>query len=166
MRHVRIIFFWLGVTLLAGSTTLYTGCTTLGPGGEPPVVILSDLRPLEMTLFEQRFQVRLRIQNPNQKSLDITGMHYTLYLQDRVFAHGISDQQVIVPAFGEAVIDSTVASRLDNILEQLFNRGKDTAGNLKYRLEGMIAINKRLGRIPFESTGEFHFPAHPARPTP
>lgn len=163
MKHGRILLSWLGMTLLAGCAAIFTGgCATLGPGGEPPVIILSDLRPLEMTLFEQRYRVLLRIQNPNPKSLDIIGMHYTLYLHDRVFAHGISDQRLSVPAFGEAVIDSTVASRLDRMLEQLFDREKDAAGSLKYRLEGRIAIDGRLGRIPFESAGEFRLPARPA----
>ena len=40
---------------------------------EPPKISIANIAPKDFTIFEQRFDVQLRIQNPNEKELGING---------------------------------------------------------------------------------------------
>ncbi len=121
---------------------------------ETPRVSLNDIKPLDMTLFEQRYMLKLRVQNPNEVDLAIRGMSYTVYINDRKFADGVSQQVVTVPAFGEQVVEVEVVSNLLRIIEQFSNRDKESRGKLNWRINGGLSLENRLGRLPFEYSGE------------
>lgn len=127
------------------------GCAALAGKTEPPQVSLAGLQIVEMGLFEQRFNLKLRIQNPNDFSLPIRGMTYDLELNEQQFARGVSNQSVTVPALGEGLVDVQVVSNLFNVLEQLRSL---SGGQFSYRLSGGVSLAHRAARIPFEYQGQ------------
>ena len=86
----KFVSLWLVVLL--------TGCAALQDSLEAPHVTLTDLRMLDMTLFEQRYGLKIRVQNPNPVELPITGMNFRLDVNDSELGRGVSDQPVTVPA--------------------------------------------------------------------
>jgi LEA14-like dessication related protein len=50
---------------------------------EPPRVSLAGLEIVDANLFEQRYALRLRLQNTNDMTLSITGLDYEVFLNDR-----------------------------------------------------------------------------------
>jgi hypothetical protein len=54
------------VTLLFA--VIFSGCAAMQDSLEAPYVTLTDLRMLDMTLFEQRYGLKIRVQNPNPVS--------------------------------------------------------------------------------------------------
>jgi len=99
-----------GLAIIAMLVVL-TGCAALDKTA-PPQITLSDIRMLEGGLFEQRFQVDLRIRNPNDFDLPIDGLTFALELNGSDFADGVSDQRVTVPRLGEAVVPVTASTTL------------------------------------------------------
>ncbi len=132
---------------------LFGGCAGVPAYSDPPRVSLTDLKPLGMTLFEQRYLLRLRIQNPNPAELPIRGMNYEVYLNGEKFAYGVSSQAVTVPAFGEKVVEVEVISTLLDIVEQI--RGwKPGQQKLTWRISGGLKIENLPGSVPFDYEGQ------------
>lgn len=77
MRREHARRFTAGVFTLA-----LVACQTAGTSLAPPIVHLADLRVKDVRLFEQRYTLALRIENPNPQELPIWGMAYRMSLND------------------------------------------------------------------------------------
>ena len=152
------VFFALFFVLLSLSMLL-AGCAAMGPGMEKPTVTVIDLRPGEVKALEAIFILELRIMNPNDFPLDISGLNCDLKIDGKRFASGISDVRQEVPAFGTATIPVTVyASMFEMVTSviQIIQEADQQNGNVKplrYELAGKIRLEGR-GSFPFDSKGE------------
>src|SRR4029078_547357 len=79
---------------------LVAACSSMPKDFEAPRVHIADLRAKEMTLFEQRFDVKLRLQSANDADLRINGLRFEIELNDHEFANGMSGQRVSVLRVG------------------------------------------------------------------
>lgn len=136
---------------------LIPGCASLGSKPEPPEVSIAGLGMVSADLFEQRFSLRLRFLNPNDFPIDIQGMNYKVLLNGKSFASGVSNREVHVPAFGEAVSEVEVVSNITRIVGQLKHLATASGGrgpeSLDYRIEGGIKLSNWSAKIPFEYEG-------------
>lgn len=139
--------------LLAGmAMTLVVACAGVVPRPEPPNVTLSGLALEEFGLVEQRYRLRLRIQNPNAVELPISGMAFSLDLNGVEFAHGASAEIQPIPAFGERLVDIPVTGSLMGILRQLQMLGGGIE-RITYRLTGKIVLTRHAIEMPFDYRG-------------
>ena len=136
---------------------LATACASLGQYPEAPRVSLVSIQPGEMTLFEQRFAVQLRVLNPNASAIPVQGLSYALEINGREFAYGASAQSIEIPAFGEALLDVEISSNLLSVVRQLQTMGDTPRSSLYYRLAGKINLANHLGSLPFDYTGELEY---------
>jgi len=128
-----------------------TGCAGLDDT-KPPQVALSDMRMLQGTLFEQRFELDLRIRNPNDFDLPIDGLTFALELNGSAFADGVSNERVTVPRLGEAVVPVTASTTLVNMVQQAMRLGQ--RADLDYRLSGDVYLAGLARRaVPYERSG-------------
>ena len=142
-------------------TALLLGCASLGQRREPPIVTLAGLQMGEMTLFEQRYRLQLRVQNPNDVELPISGLQCTLVINDREFATGVSDASVTVPRFGEALLSIDVISDLRRVVAQLRDRERQSLNSITYHLSGKFTLEGSPFPVPFDYHGEFELQAAP-----
>ncbi len=117
-----------------------------------PKVDLLAIEPLQFGLFEQRFNIRLRLQNMNDFELAIRGMAYSLKLNGADFAEGVSDQVITIPEYGEEIIEVPVSANLRALFRQLTHID---AAPLHYQLSGHLALMHSLLKLPFDYEGEF-----------
>ncbi len=120
-----------------------TGCAT-----QPAVeVYVTDLRPLPSTLFEQRLQLDLRIQNLTDKPIQASGMNVRLELNDRQWGRGVSAESLQIPALGEGRASVAVSSGVfDTVRQLLAMQGRET---FSFGLSGrliMPGLDKRFRR--------------------
>jgi LEA14-like dessication related protein len=111
-----------------------SGCAGIRMHTEPPYVSLVNMNILQIGIFEQRFLLQLRIQNPNDFALSISGMKYTLMINEKDFARGVNRQSVNLPAYGEEIVDVEVVSDLGNLLNQIRELGTGQKQTLSFRL--------------------------------
>ncbi len=142
------------VTFLLLVAGTFAGCAAWQTPLETPHVTLTDLRMLDMTLFEQRYGLKIRVQNPNPVELPITGMNFQLDINDAELGRGVSDQPVTVPAYGEAVVEIKLTSNLARIIDQIRGLESGKGQSLRYRLAGGISVANHLGKLPFDYQGE------------
>ncbi len=123
---------------------------------EPLSATVADIRPLEVTLLEQRFSVKVRVLNPNDLDIEFDGVVFDLELNGKPFAKGVSSQKGTIPRFGEALIDVNVVSGLSGILRQV-NELRSGREAVTYRLSGRVSTST-FGTVPFETKGELRLP--------
>ena len=149
------------ISLLACLTLWLAACAGLGGIRETPRVSLVSIEPLELGLLEQRYRLGLRILNPNAVELPLTGLSYSLEINGREFAYGVSRQAVTIPALGEAMLEVDVISSLLDVLQQLQTLDDAARESLDYRLTGKINLASNTLRLPFDYSGSLSWRAAP-----
>jgi LEA14-like dessication related protein len=125
---------------------------------EPLNATIADITPLDMSVLEQRYAVKVRLLNPNDAEIAFDAVVFDLEINDKPFAKGVSRQGGVLPRFGEAVIEMQVVSGLQNILRQIAELQKGDRAGFTYRIKGRLHSTGGLGSIPFDTKGEFAFP--------
>ena len=128
---------------------LISGCAATSELANPPRVSLADLRLAEVSLIEQRYAAKLRVQNPNDADLSVRGMEYTIYINGRKFADGVSGRKFSVPSYSEKIIEVSLTSTVLRVFEQLQNLSSGEAQNFRYRITGSLSLDGLRGSIPF-----------------
>lgn len=141
-------------------------CAALDPRLEAPSVYVTALSLGESTLLEQRYTLRLRLQNPNQQTLSIEGLSFELELNGQPFAEGVSAEPLELPGFGEKELVVSASSHLGRVVEQLMGLMDEGRQSLDYRLRGKLALQGWVGRLPFEREGSIRLSPAPAKPAP
>ncbi|RDK05921.1 LEA type 2 family protein [Cupriavidus lacunae] len=132
-RSIRLYFICLYILVWLG------GCATL-TGQEPLRVTVAGIDPMAGEGLEMRFNVKLRIQNPNDSPIEFSGVSLQLDLNGQSFASGVSDQSGVVPRFGETVIDVPLTVPAFAAVRQAFAFvGGAKAGNIPYEVHGRLA---------------------------
>jgi len=133
---------------------VFAGCAGSGKISEAPYITLSNISLLNIGVFEQRYRIIMRIQNPNDVVIPINGMSYQIFINEQNFARGVSNKPVIISEFGEETVEVVAASDLTSILRQLQNLMAGGTRKVSYRLTGKAKLANRIRRLPFEYKGE------------
>ena len=152
-RHAwRVLAAGLLGALLLG------GCS-LVPKFEKPTLELVSLKLADGNLLSQRFNVRLKVLNPNDRALPVNGLRYTVEIDGKAFGKGESTRAFTVPARGEAEFDMTLDANLAGAVAAVLSRRERAKGReLEYRLKGTVSIDLSLMRsLDFDQVGSFRF---------
>lgn len=142
----------LGATLLLAAAL--AACASIAPRLETPRLSVMGVKMLEASLFEQRFEVRLRVQNPNDLDLPVRGLDLEFELGGEKFATGVSAREFTVPALGEAEFDMLLTSNAATALLNLARAGEGKRESLDYVIKGKLRTSLGLLRtVPFEERG-------------
>lgn len=140
MRHLALFILYLAVL---------TGCAGWFVKGEPPEVLLINITPLDGTPFEQRLQMDLRIRNPNDFDLQVTGMDFRLDLNGKRLARGLGNKELTVPRLSESIVSLETSTSTLDVVRQLLGFGK--VQEVVYSISGVLHLKD--GRLPFENSG-------------
>ena len=141
---------WLVAALILNA------CASVGSTAwEAPYLSLAEVRLVELSPFEQRYRFSLRVQNPNPEALRISGLSFELEVNDEVFARGVNDAAVVVPAYGERSLLVSATSTTVGLLRQL--RKLEETQTLTYRLKGRVSSPDFPWPLPFDYPGSLTF---------
>jgi len=142
----------IAAALLATVLLAVSACSTAEPVA--PQVRVVDLRLLDSSVFEQRFEIDLRIGNPNDFALPLDGLTFDLEVNGATFARGFSDQRVTIPRLGEGKISVAASTTLVDLVRQMLLLAD--RGDFTYRLRGQAYLDSLQRRsVPYESEGSF-----------
>jgi LEA14-like dessication related protein len=137
-----------------GLLAALAGCAGIPSDLKTPEVSFVGLRAVDASLFEQRLEVRMRVQNPNNIELPVNGLDVEVELADEPFAHGVSAREFVVPALGEAEFDMIVTANAATALLKIAGSDRKSREEISYRVKGKLATRLGLLRsIPFDETG-------------
>jgi len=131
-RSVRMFFLAVAMLSMAGCAGMF--------GHDPLRVSVAGIEPLAGQGMEMRFNLKLRVQNPNDTPIDFNGVSVELDLNGKPFASGVSDQAGTVPRFGETVISEPLTVPAFAAVRQAFAFADSAqTGNVPYVLRGRLA---------------------------
>lgn len=128
------------------------GCASTFELKSPQLTVLS-MKVQSADIFSQRLQMRMLVQNPNDRELPIKGITYRIDVNDAELGQGQTDSSFVVPAMGEAEFDLQFTANLATALAKLLSR-RGSSESIDYRLRGEVALSSGfLRRIPFDERG-------------
>jgi len=131
-----------------------SGCALFVPKLATPRLNIVDIEVVKANFLEQRLRVRMSVENPNDRSLPIQGLSYTVYLSGQEFATGVSDASFVVPALGTAEFNMDVTANAAGALFAVFS--KPRGQGIDYHMKGRVVLSRGwLRSIPFEQNGTF-----------
>ncbi len=145
------------ILMLGLLTGLLAGCAGWGARPDQVRIHIVDIQPLESTLMEQRFLIKLRIQNRSERVLQADGLSFDLRLNGRDFASGVSNQDVRIEPLSEATMEVTASSTLFGLLRQLRAAQRLQHKPFGYVISGNVHTAGGMGIIPFREAGELDF---------
>jgi LEA14-like dessication related protein len=130
------------------------GCVGIPRDLETPDVSFVAIRAVEASLFEQKLELRMRVENPNSIELPVNGLDIDVELAGEPFAHGVSAREFVVPARGEAEFDMIVTANAVAAIARLAEADRKSREAIDYRLKGKLSTRIGMLRsIPFDETG-------------
>lgn len=144
--------------LLGFALALLSGCAGLLARPVPPQVNIAAISLTDANLFEQRYHIKLRLQNPNDFDLPIDGVQFQVQLNGRPFASGMSSAPVSVPRFGTAVIEIDAISTLAEVARQLNDIVMGQTQGVRYTLTGKVHLARPAVELPFQQEGDMKLP--------
>ncbi|MFN3543302.1 MAG: LEA type 2 family protein [Thiobacillus sp.] len=151
-------------TLLALALML-AGCAGLPPNALPPRVAVAGIDPRQVGVLEQRFDVGLRIANPNDFDLVVEALEFELEVNGRPFARGVSRTSTRIEAASTTLLNVDAATLSKDLLRQLKALSPETLKTgLPYRVKGRVKIERSPAWLPFDHSGVYGGKAKPAPP--
>jgi hypothetical protein len=140
-----LCFFWL---------VLLTGCAGLTPQLDPPKVSIDSFTSLPSSGGAPRFEIKLRVANPNKQTLDIAGISYSVELLGKEVISGVTNDVPTIKGYSEEVVTLEAGLQLFQLLRLLSGLGRTQADALDYRFSAKIDFNGFVPTQRIEETGE------------
>jgi LEA14-like dessication related protein len=129
---------------------MLSACATLSPM-DPPNVSVDSFSSLPSEGGGPRFLIKLRVQNPNEQQLDISGVSYGIELAGQEVFTGVSSDVPVIPGYGEAVVSLEASLKLFQVLRLVASLGQTQADDLTYRFTAKIDFK---GLVPTQRVEE------------
>jgi LEA14-like dessication related protein len=127
------------------------GCASLYSELDPPKVSIESVKSLPSEGIGPRFQIKLRVMNPNKQDLDIAGISYVIEILDRELVSGVTSDVPLISAYSEEVVTLNAGINMFQFLRLLSVLGKTNTDALNYSFSAKIDFN---GFIPTQRVEE------------
>lgn len=130
-------------------------CTGMPYNAEAPKVGVAEVSVKRLGLFEQVFDVGLRVTNPNDFDIAIEGLEFKLEINGREFATGTAHTHTRLPAFSSAVVHVDTTTDSNKLLQQIKTLPEILQDGAPYRIRGRIKIDRANDWLPFDRSGVY-----------
>jgi len=141
----------------------FAGCSGLFRTLERPRVNIANIIAKEIKLFEQVFDLELRIQNPNDLPLAINGLAFEMEVNEKRFATGVSNQSLTIDRLSSAVVHVQAITTMWGLLQQVAAYQQTRTPRVTYRMKGTIYSSSPSVKLAFDDSGEFQVPIEPPK---
>lgn len=147
----------LKLVLLALVTAFTAACSGIPFNAKAPKISVAEVNVKRLGLFEQIFDVGLRVKNPNDFDIVIEGLEFKLEISGREFATGVANTNTHtrVPAFSSAVVHVDTATQSNKLLQQMKTLPDVLKDGVPYRIHGRMKIDRASDWMPFDRSGVY-----------
>lgn len=125
-----------------------SGCATMNLKFEDPSVELVSFKMLPVKGFEQNFEIGLKLTNPNNFALPLSGISYQLSVAGDTLAHGVANNIPTADAYGESrfvvPVSTSLLGGIKVIRTLMDSQGQDISYQLKATLDIDIPFVPKL----------------------
>ena len=130
-------------------------CSGLPLNAKAPKVRVSEVSVKSLGLFEQVFDVGLRVSNPNNFDVTIEGLDFELEVNGRALATGLANTHTHVPALASALVNVETVTQSKNLLQQMKTLPDILKEGVPYRIHGRIKTDWTSDWLPFDHSGVY-----------
>jgi LEA14-like dessication related protein len=141
-------------TLLVLGMAILVGCASLTSELDPPKISLVSFRSLPGEGPAPRFEIKLRVINPNKQSLDIAGISYSIELLDKELLTGVANDVSPIEGYGEGEVTLEAGLQIFELLQLMASMGTTKSQPLVYRFRAKIDFNGLVPTQRLEESGE------------
>lgn len=134
--------------------TILAGCAGRGAQLATPDVSVVSLRLAEVGLLQQRFDVRLRVTNPNPVPLPLDGLSYRLLISGVEIGSGVARPATRLAAYGETEVALSLVTGTLGIASLLQRWERAPQNRIDYRIEGTVSLGVFAPSLSFARDGE------------
>ena len=142
------------VPLLVLMMTAMVGCATLTADLDPPKISLESLKALPSEGSVPRFEIKLRVINPNKQTLDIAGVSYSVELLDREVMTGVTNNVQPIEGYGEGIVTLEAGIQLLELLRLMASLGQASNEPLVYKFTAKVDFHGLMPTQRLEESGE------------
>ena len=128
-------------------------CANIYQDMDPPKVSVDSFRALPSEGAAPRFEIKLRVINPNTTALDIAGVSYSIALLDRELITGVTNDVPLIKGYSEEVVTLEAGIQLFELLRLFSALGAAADEPLQYRFSAKIDFKGLLPTQRVEDTG-------------
>jgi len=150
---LNLTYFRYVITLVL-SLALLVGCASITPEIDPPKISLLSLRSIPFEGESPRFEIQLRVINPNKETLDIAGISYSIELLGRELITGVVNDVSPIAGYGEGIVTLDAGLQLLELFRLMVSLGTASSEPLVYRLKAKIDFNGFIPTQRLEDSGE------------
>lgn len=154
-RYARTALSLLLLCLLGAAA----GCASLVSDMDPPKVTMESFRSLPSDSGAPRFEIKLRVQNPNKEPLDIVGISYGIEILNRELVSGVTNDVPRIDAYSEGIVTLDASLQMFELLRLLAGLGTAPADELDYRFSAKIDFKGLVPTQRVEETGQINLGA-------
>ena len=131
-------------------------CSGLPLNAVAPKVSVADVEPQSLGLYEQRFDVGLRVSNPNDFDLTIVALEFDLEVNGHPFAQGLSQASTLIPATASVVMRVDAIMQSKNLIQLLKTLPPEALKDgVPYRIKGRVKTDRSSSWVPFDHAGVY-----------
>jgi LEA14-like dessication related protein len=131
-----------------------SACSTLYQQLDPPKISVESFRTLPSGQGTPRFEIKLRVVNPNVVPLDIAGVSYSVEIMDRELITGVANDVPVIEAYGDEVVTLEAGLQLFELLRLLASLGTAPGDAVPYRLSAKMDFRGMVPTQRIEDSGE------------
>lgn len=132
---------------------MVNGCASIVPDVDPPKVTVESFKNLPGEGGAPRFEIKLRIANPNKQTLDIAGISYSVEILDKELISGVTNEVPVIEGYTEEVVTLEAGLQLFQLVRLLAGLGQKPTDSLDYRFSAKIDFNGFVPTQRIEETG-------------
>lgn len=130
-----------------------SSCATLTSDVDPPKVTMESFRSIPSETGAPRFEIKLRVINPNKQSLDVAGISYSVEILDRELFSGVTNEVPLIEGYSEEVVTLEAGLQLFQLLRLLTSLTTLESEALAYRFSAKIDFHGFTPTQRIEETG-------------
>jgi LEA14-like dessication related protein len=117
------------------------------PGIREPVFTITDIAVLQAELINTRFRVRLKVENPNPFSMELSAFQYQLFGSGRFWAEGNEKNILSIPARDSAEAQLFLVMNFMGMRRELLDQ-VIAFQNVRYRFTGKALVTTSIEYLP------------------
>ncbi|MGE5319767.1 MAG: LEA type 2 family protein [Hyphomicrobiaceae bacterium] len=131
-------------------------CSGLPFHAVAPKVSVAEVAIKSLGLYEQHFEVGLRVSNPNDFGLTVEALEFELEVNGRPFASGLSQASTRIAATSSALLRIDAVTQSKDLIRQIESLSPETLkAGVPYRIRGRLRTDRSPNWMPFEHGGVY-----------
>jgi LEA14-like dessication related protein len=141
-----------------------SGCATMNPEFDTPVVNVNTIKPLATEGLSPKFEIGLRVVNPNRSELKLHGVACTLEIEGYDLLTGVSNTLPAIDGYSEAEVTVTATASLMKSIQLFADLVNKKQNIISYKLNAKLDLGGLYPNVHVQEKGEFNLSSFSQQP--